>query len=223
MTVAFEGTELWGADAHPADRVHVDSSSATWSRHEWVGASPQRRAAGAGERAPRAGRGAGDRHAGADRRAPRGPRDHRLAAQRGADGGARLERRGLPRPPARRRRGGGARDRGAPAAALPDIGLHAVANTPEVHNVVVCTLCSCYPLAWLGPPPGWYKSEAYRSRVVRDPRGVLAEFGTVLPDDVEVPSGTRAPRPGTWCCRRRPRGSDLERGRAARARHAGTA
>ncbi|GAA4825743.1 nitrile hydratase subunit alpha [Actinomycetospora corticicola] len=67
-----------------------------------------------------------------------------------------------------------------------DIRLHAVANTPEVHNVVVCTLCSCYPLAWLGPPPAWYKSEAYRSRVVRDPRGVLAEFGTVLPDDVEV-------------------------------------
>jgi nitrile hydratase subunit alpha len=67
-----------------------------------------------------------------------------------------------------------------------DIRLHAVANTPEVHNVVVCTLCSCYPLAWLGPPPAWYKSEAYRSRVVRDPRGVLAEFGTVLPDSVAV-------------------------------------
>ncbi|WP_433798965.1 nitrile hydratase subunit alpha [Actinomycetospora sp. CA-084318] len=67
-----------------------------------------------------------------------------------------------------------------------DIRLHAVANTPEVHNVVVCTLCSCYPLAWLGPPPAWYKSEAYRSRVVRDPRGVLAEFGTTLPDATEV-------------------------------------
>jgi nitrile hydratase subunit alpha len=67
-----------------------------------------------------------------------------------------------------------------------DIGLHAVANTAEVHNVVVCTLCSCYPLAWLGPPPAWYKSEAYRSRVVRDPRGVLAEFGTVLPESTEV-------------------------------------
>lgn len=67
-----------------------------------------------------------------------------------------------------------------------DIRLHAVANSAEVHHVVVCTLCSCYPLAWLGPPPAWYKSEAYRSRVVRDPRGVLAEFGTVLPDHVEV-------------------------------------
>ncbi|HEY2194573.1 MAG TPA: nitrile hydratase subunit alpha [Actinomycetospora sp.] len=85
-------------------------------------------------------------------------------------------------------------DAGAAAAELghagggysSDIGLHAVANTPGVHNVVVCTLCSCYPLAWLGPPPPWYKSEAYRSRVVRDPRGVLAEFGLVLPESTEV-------------------------------------
>jgi nitrile hydratase len=55
--------------------------------------------------------------------------------------------------------------------------LKVVANTEEEHNVVVCTLCSCYPIALLGPSPGWYKSEAYRSRVVRDPRGVLREFG----------------------------------------------
>jgi nitrile hydratase len=59
-------------------------------------------------------------------------------------------------------------------------------NTPEVHNVVVCTLCSCYPWPVLGLPPRWYKSNAYRSRVVREPRAVLAEFGTVVPDDVEV-------------------------------------
>jgi nitrile hydratase subunit alpha len=59
--------------------------------------------------------------------------------------------------------------------------LKVVANTDEEHNVVVCTLCSCYPIALLGPSPGWYKSEAYRSRVVRDPRGVLAEFGLELP------------------------------------------
>jgi nitrile hydratase len=59
--------------------------------------------------------------------------------------------------------------------------LKVVANTAEEHNVVVCTLCSCYPIALLGPSPGWYKSEAYRSRVVRDPRGVLAEFGLELP------------------------------------------
>jgi nitrile hydratase len=64
--------------------------------------------------------------------------------------------------------------------------LVALAQTDTVHNVVVCTLCSCYPTALLGPPPEWYKSDEYRARVVRDPRGVLAEFGTVLPDDVTV-------------------------------------
>jgi nitrile hydratase len=64
--------------------------------------------------------------------------------------------------------------------------LIAVENTPEVHNVVVCTLCSCYPRALLGMPPTWYKSENYRKRVVRDPRSVLKEFGTVLPENVTV-------------------------------------
>ena len=59
-------------------------------------------------------------------------------------------------------------------------------NTDAVHNVVVCTLCSCYPWPVLGLPPQWYKSAAYRSRVVREPRAVLAEFGTVVADDVEV-------------------------------------
>jgi nitrile hydratase subunit alpha len=59
-------------------------------------------------------------------------------------------------------------------------------NTPDVHNVVVCTLCSCYPWPVLGLPPRWYKSFAYRSRMVREPRAVLAEFGTTLDDDVEV-------------------------------------
>jgi nitrile hydratase len=59
-------------------------------------------------------------------------------------------------------------------------------NTPEVHNMVVCTLCSCYPWPVLGLPPRWYKSFAYRSRAVREPRAVLAEMGTTVPDDVEV-------------------------------------
>jgi len=59
-------------------------------------------------------------------------------------------------------------------------------NTPDVHNVVVCTLCSCYPWPTLGLPPVWYKSAPYRARVVSDPRGVLKEFGTELPDTVEV-------------------------------------
>jgi nitrile hydratase len=61
-----------------------------------------------------------------------------------------------------------------------------VENTPKTHNLVVCTLCSCYPWPVLGLPPVWYKSAPYRSRAVIDPRGVVAEFGTVLPDDIEV-------------------------------------
>ena len=70
------------------------------------------------------------------------------------------------------------------AGGLQEQRLKVVANTATTHNVVVCTLCSCYPIALLGPSPSWYKSEAYRSRVVRDPGGVLAEFG------VELPAGT---------------------------------
>lgn len=59
-------------------------------------------------------------------------------------------------------------------------------NTSGVHNMVVCTLCSCYPWSTLGLPPTWYKSTAYRSRAVRDPRGLLEEFGLTIPDDVEL-------------------------------------
>ena len=61
-----------------------------------------------------------------------------------------------------------------------------VENTPDVHNLVVCTLCSCYPWPVLGLPPVWYKSAPYRSRAVKDPRGVLAEFGVTLAESVEV-------------------------------------
>jgi nitrile hydratase len=64
--------------------------------------------------------------------------------------------------------------------------LRVVANSDQVHNVVVCTLCSCYPVSLLGPSPGWYKSFAYRSRTVREPREVLAEFGLTLPDTVRI-------------------------------------
>jgi len=64
--------------------------------------------------------------------------------------------------------------------------LIVVENTPTVHNLVVCTLCSCYPRMVLGIPPDWYKSRAYRSRAVWEPRAVLAEFGTILPEDVSV-------------------------------------
>src|SRR5262249_26512059 len=68
-----------------------------------------------------------------------------------------------------------------------DIGptkLVVVENTPDVHNLIVCTLCSCYPRMLLGLPPDWYESRSYRSRAVREPRAVLAEFGTVMPEHV---------------------------------------
>jgi nitrile hydratase subunit alpha len=64
--------------------------------------------------------------------------------------------------------------------------LRVVANTDQTHNVIVCTLCSCYPVSLLGPSPGWYKSFAYRSRTVREPWAVLAEFGVTLPDTVQI-------------------------------------
>ena len=64
--------------------------------------------------------------------------------------------------------------------------LVVVENTPEQHNVVVCTLCSCYPWAVLGLPPKWYKDPAYRSRIVREPRTLLEEMGTVIPDSVDI-------------------------------------
>jgi nitrile hydratase subunit alpha len=64
--------------------------------------------------------------------------------------------------------------------------LRVVANDEHTHNVIVCTLCSCYPVSLLGPSPGWYKSFAYRSRTVREPRAVLGEFGVTLPDAVQI-------------------------------------
>jgi nitrile hydratase len=82
-------------------------------------------------------------------------------------------------------------------AAIADVGLSmggglkvqnlgVVENSATEHHVLVCTLCSCYPIGLLGPSPTWYKSEAYRARVVREPRAVLAEFGLELPDDVRI-------------------------------------
>jgi nitrile hydratase subunit alpha len=64
--------------------------------------------------------------------------------------------------------------------------LRVVANTGQTHNIIVCTLCSCYPVSLLGPSPGWYKSFAYRARTVREPRAVLADFGVTLPDSVQI-------------------------------------
>src|SRR5205085_5457136 len=69
---------------------------------------------------------------------------------------------------------------------IPGLHLGAVENTPQVHNAIVCTLCSCYPRVLLGIPPDWYKSRNYRSRMVREPRAVLAEFGLRIPDSVQI-------------------------------------
>jgi nitrile hydratase len=78
-------------------------------------------------------------------------------------------------------------------AAITEFGLDArgyrlvvVENTPALHHMIVCTLCSCYPVSLLGPSPGWYRSLAYRARAVREPRAVLSEFGLTLPDAVEI-------------------------------------
>ena len=75
-----------------------------------------------------------------------------------------------------------------------------VENTPKVHNVIVCTLCSCYPKMLLGVPPAWYKALAYRSRTVADPRGVLAEFGVELPKASRCACTIRPPTCATSCC-----------------------
>ena len=77
-----------------------------------------------------------------------------------------------------------AEEMGASMRGMPPLGV--LENTPEVHHLVVCTLCSCYPRAVLGYPPFWFKSASYRARAVRDPRGTIAEWGTVLPDHIRI-------------------------------------
>jgi nitrile hydratase subunit alpha len=99
--------------------------------------------------------------------------------------------------------------------------LRAVANTPGTHNVVVCTLCSCYPITLLGPSPGWYRSFAYRSRVVREPRAVLAEFGLTLPDEVEIAVWDSSAETRYLVIPRRPEGDLSEEELAARVSRKG--
>ncbi len=104
-------------------------------------------------------------------------------------------------------------------AALPEVGLSmggglqeqrlkVVENTATTHNVLVCTLCSCYPIALLGPSPTWYKSEGYRSRVVREPRAVLREFGYDLPAEVSVEVWDASAESRYLVLPRRPDGTD---------------
>lgn len=101
------------------------------------------------------------------------------------------------------------------SAAAEELGLEVgplrlivVENTPRVHNVIVCTLCSCYPRLLLGIPPEWYKSRPYRSRVVRAPRAVLSEFGTALPDDVDIRVHDSTADMRYMVLPQRPRGTD---------------
>ncbi len=94
------------------------------------------------------------------------------------------------------------------AGALQEQRLKVVANSDTEHHVVVCTLCSCYPIALLGPSPTWYKSEAYRSRVVRDPRDVLQEFGLELPPDTRITVWDASAESRYMVLPRRPEGTD---------------
>ncbi|MEU6145180.1 nitrile hydratase subunit alpha [Streptomyces sp. NPDC047081] len=86
--------------------------------------------------------------------------------------------------------------------------LRVVENTATTHNVIVCTLCSCYPLRLLGPSPSWYKSEAYRSRVVREPRAVLGEFGLDLPAGTEITVWDSSAETRYMVLPRRPEGTE---------------
>ena len=120
-----------------------------------------------------------------DRRSPGSRFTPRRSAQtRRRSGGPRLDRSGLPRPAARRRN----RRRSPRSASRAGRAATSTSSRtrPEVHNLVVCTLCSCYPHTLLGIPPNWYKTAAYRARAVREPRSVIAEFGEAIPDEVEV-------------------------------------
>jgi nitrile hydratase subunit alpha len=86
--------------------------------------------------------------------------------------------------------------------------LRVLANSPQRHHVVVCTLCSCYPTRLLGPSPSWYKSPAYRARAVREPRAVLAEFGLRLPNEVEITVWDASADARYMVLPRRPAGTD---------------
>src|SRR5260370_21624202 len=89
-----------------------------------------------------------------------------------------------------------------------DTELIVLENTEKVHNLIVCTLCSCYPRPVLGLPPDWYKAKAYRSRAVKEPRAVLTEFGTIIPEDVEIRVSDSTAAVRYLVLPRRPEGSE---------------
>src|SRR5213080_1710009 len=176
---------MLGAGCPPARREGPNHERPSPSRprpRERAGLAPRRdRSQGTGARVPPGREGA---------RRPGGPRrlDRHLKTKVGPRNGARVVARAWVDPAYKTRLLADAR------SAVAELGyqgrggeeIMALENTPKVHNLVVCTLCSCYPWPVLGLPPVWYKSAPYRSRVVLDPRGVLREFGLEVPDDVEV-------------------------------------
>lgn len=89
-----------------------------------------------------------------------------------------------------------------------DTGLIVLENTDRVHNLIVCTLCSCYPRPVLGLPPDWYKNKPYRARAVIEPRAVLSEFGTIIPDDVEIRVSDSTAMVRFLVLPKRPKGTD---------------
>jgi Nitrile hydratase, alpha chain len=89
-----------------------------------------------------------------------------------------------------------------------DTQLIVLENTETVHNLIVCTLCSCYPRPVLGLPPDWYKLKPYRARAVREPRAVLAEFGTVIPDEIEIRVSDSTAQVRFLVLPKRPEGTD---------------
>jgi nitrile hydratase alpha subunit len=89
-----------------------------------------------------------------------------------------------------------------------DTGLIVLENTDKIHNLIVCTLCSCYPRPVLGLPPDWYKLKPYRARAVKEPRALLAEFGTIIPDDVEIRVSDSTAMVRYLVLPRRPEGTD---------------
>ena len=184
-TVRFPAADLWGAAGRAlgaGGAVGVlPGGSGMSGRHSTLGDR------GAG--AP-AGGAADRRRADQRRRARRASSGRSLSGSPGERRAGRGPRLGRPRVP---RAAAGRRERGARGAGPVDehraagrSGSPSWRTPPTTHNVLVCTLCSCYPIGLLGPSPSWYKSEAYRSRVVREPRAVLAEFGLVLPEATEI-------------------------------------
>ena len=195
------------------------STRATWSPHDGRASPARLPRTGPSSRSPRGAPPRAGSHRPERRRRHHQPlRQRRRPDERRQGGGPGLDRRRLPSPSARGRH-----------AAIAELGFSGPAGRAhrgrrehaDVHHVVVCTLCSCYPWPVLGLPPSWYKDPAYRARVVREPRALLAEMGFGAGRTTSRSgSGTAARRSGTSCCPSARAGTeDLSEDELARARH----